>query len=53
MNAFSMRDDDGVEKSRAVAPLTESQVAERLGLSVATLRAWRHRDLLDSRSGRE
>jgi excisionase family DNA binding protein len=24
-------------------PLTESQVAERLGLSVATLRAWRHR----------
>jgi predicted DNA-binding transcriptional regulator AlpA len=24
-------------------PLTESQVAERLGPSVATLRAWRHR----------
>ena len=23
--------------------LTESEVAERLGLSVATLRAWRHR----------
>lgn len=24
-------------------PLTELQVAERLGLAVATLRAWRHR----------
>lgn len=24
-------------------PLTETQVAERLGLAVATLRAWRHR----------
>jgi predicted DNA-binding transcriptional regulator AlpA len=43
MNPSSMRDDDGIEKSRAVAPLTESQVAERLGLAVATLRAWRHR----------
>ena len=43
MNTSSMRDEDGVEKSRAVAPLIESQVAERLGLSVATLRAWRHR----------
>ena len=42
MNTSSMRD-DGIEKSRVVAPLTESQVAERLGLSVATLRAWRHR----------
>ena len=44
MDSRQMRDEDGVEKSRAVAaPLTESQVAERLGLSVATLRAWRHR----------
>ena len=42
MNTSSTRD-DGIEKSRAVAPLTESQVAERLGLSVATLHAWRHR----------
>ena len=29
--------------SRASWALTESQVAEQLGLSVATLRAWRHR----------
>jgi hypothetical protein len=43
MNTSSLRDDDGIEKSRVVAPLTESQVAERLRLSIATLRAWRHR----------
>jgi predicted DNA-binding transcriptional regulator AlpA len=42
MNTSSIRD-EGIDKSRAVAPPTESQVAERLGLSVATLRAWRHR----------
>src|SRR5437870_97107 len=29
--------------SRTAAALTEAQVAEQLGLSVATLRAWRHR----------
>ena len=29
--------------SRRGWALTESQVAEQLGLSVATLRAWRHR----------
>ena len=32
-----------VERSRTETALTERQVAERLGLSVATLRAWRHR----------
>jgi excisionase family DNA binding protein len=32
-----------VERSRATTALTERQVAEQLGLSVATLRAWRHR----------
>jgi excisionase family DNA binding protein len=34
--------DERTPSSRTVA-LTESQVAEQLGLSVATLRAWRHR----------
>ena len=44
MDSRQIRDENEVEKSRAVAaPLTESQVAERLGLAVATLRAWRHR----------
>lgn len=42
MRAWSTRGDDG-ENSRAGTPLTELQVAQRLGLSVATLRAWRHR----------
>jgi excisionase family DNA binding protein len=42
MRASSTRIED-VESARAVAPLTEYQVAQRLGLSVATLRAWRHR----------
>jgi excisionase family DNA binding protein len=42
MRASSTRSED-VENARAVAPLTEHQVAQRLGLSVATLRAWRHR----------
>ncbi len=32
-----------VERSRTETALTERQVAEQLGLSVATLRAWRHR----------
>jgi len=41
MKAWS-RQDDTVENASGV-PLNESQVAERLGLSVATLRAWRHR----------
>jgi predicted DNA-binding transcriptional regulator AlpA len=35
--------DDRAENSRAATALTETQVAEQLGLSVATLRAWRHR----------
>lgn len=44
MDSRQRRDENEVENSRAVAaPLTESQVAERLGLAVATLRAWRHR----------
>ena len=34
---------DGVVATRRPAALTERQVAEQLGLSVATLRAWRHR----------
>lgn len=42
MRAWSTRGDD-VENARAGTPLTEVQVAQRLGLSVATLRAWRHR----------
>jgi excisionase family DNA binding protein len=33
----------GVVAMRRPAALTERQVAEQLGLSVATLRAWRHR----------
>jgi excisionase family DNA binding protein len=32
-----------VVTTRRPAALTERQVAEQLGLSVATLRAWRHR----------
>ena len=31
------------DRSRRTTALTERQVAEQLGLSVATLRAWRHR----------
>jgi excisionase family DNA binding protein len=42
-----MRDELGsggaVVATRRPAALTERQVAEHLGLSVATLRAWRHR----------
>lgn len=34
---------DGADSARRTAALTERQVAEHLGLSVATLRAWRHR----------
>jgi excisionase family DNA binding protein len=34
---------DGAGSSRTATALTETQVAEQLGLSVATLRAWRHR----------
>lgn len=30
-------------RTRTTTALTEGQVAEQLGLSVATLRAWRHR----------
>jgi excisionase family DNA binding protein len=33
----------GTGSARRPAALTERQVAEQLGLSVATLRAWRHR----------
>jgi excisionase family DNA binding protein len=32
-----------VDSTRRTTALTERQVAEQLGLSVATLRAWRHR----------
>jgi excisionase family DNA binding protein len=35
--------DDRAGNSRTATALTETQVAEQLGLSVATLRAWRHR----------
>jgi len=41
MKAWSRREDT-VENASGVS-LNESQVAERLGLAVATLRAWRHR----------
>jgi len=34
---------DGNEKFRSRNALTETQAAEHLGLSIATLRAWRHR----------
>jgi excisionase family DNA binding protein len=34
---------DGADSARRTTALTERQVAEQLGLSVATLRAWRHR----------
>jgi excisionase family DNA binding protein len=33
----------GADSPRRTTTLTERQVAEQLGLSVATLRAWRHR----------
>ena len=36
-------DDHTQTSSRGRWALTERQVAEQLGLSVATLRAWRHR----------
>jgi excisionase family DNA binding protein len=32
-----------IDATRRTTALTERQVAEQLGLSVATLRAWRHR----------
>jgi excisionase family DNA binding protein len=32
-----------IDSTRRPTALTERQVAEQLGLSVATLRAWRHR----------
>lgn len=41
MKVQSKRDDNVEDACRN--PLNESQVADRLGLSVATLRAWRHR----------
>jgi excisionase family DNA binding protein len=34
---------DGDDSARPRTALTERQVAEQLGLSVSTLRAWRHR----------
>ena len=34
---------DGNEKFRSSNALTETEAAEHLGLSIATLRAWRHR----------
>jgi len=42
MRAESMATKVG-ERSQTETALTESKVAEQLGLSVATLRAWRHR----------
>jgi predicted DNA-binding transcriptional regulator AlpA len=42
MRAESMATKVG-ERSRTETALTESKVAEQLGLSAATLRAWRHR----------
>jgi predicted DNA-binding transcriptional regulator AlpA len=33
----------GANSTRRMTALTERQVGEQLGLSVATLRAWRHR----------
>jgi excisionase family DNA binding protein len=33
----------GTERFRSGNALTETQAAEQLGLSIATLRAWRHR----------
>lgn len=35
--------DHGNVKTTRTTAMTEQQVAEQLGLSVATLRAWRHR----------
>jgi excisionase family DNA binding protein len=34
---------DGNERFRSGNALTETEAAEHLGLSIATLRAWRHR----------
>jgi predicted DNA-binding transcriptional regulator AlpA len=34
---------DGADSARRTVAMTERQVAEQLGLSVATVRAWRHR----------
>ena len=34
---------NGRERSGIATALTETEVADQLGLSVATLRAWRHR----------
>jgi hypothetical protein len=34
---------DGADSARRPTALTERRVAEHPGLSVATLRAWRHR----------
>jgi hypothetical protein len=34
---------DGNERFRSVNAFTETHAAEHLGLSIATLRAWRHR----------
>lgn len=44
-------DQRDVSRTRTTA-LTETQVAEQLGLSVATLRAWRHRGTGPRRFGR-
>jgi excisionase family DNA binding protein len=38
-----LRSSGAAEVMRRTTALTERQVAEQLGLSVATLRAWRHR----------
>ena len=40
---FEPTSPSGTGSTRRPAALTERQVAEQLGLSVATLRAWRHR----------
>jgi predicted site-specific integrase-resolvase len=37
------RDGASLNRTSASEPLTETEAARRLGLKVATLRAWRHR----------
>jgi DNA-binding transcriptional regulator YiaG len=39
----TIEDTTATDRLRSARALTEGEVAEQLGLSVATLRAWRHR----------
>ena len=43
MTSDELDSSGAVVPTRRLAALTERQVAQQLGLSVATLRAWRHR----------